>query len=385
MSGYGRRGQPIVVLAALLIGWAGARAMSWNGLSEPGPVVPVARAGVAAVVPPEVPGGGGAYDPPGLQSHPGEVAGFAPQAPAVSPVVVRYVGLDRYVAGEPGLRTGSPARERSGTLAHLLAEFAGTAPGLGRRLERLLPAAFHPLDAAPAPGRFATPGVAPDTWRGDRRRWSADAWMLLRRQSELVPGAGTLPATYGGSQSGGVLRYRLSMDPHRPTAYLRATTTLGGFSETAGALGISARPFAGVPLVAAAEGRLTWTASGQRLQPAVFAVTELPPLALPGRLRAEVYAQGGYVGGQFATPFADGQARIDAPVLRVGRIDARVGAGLWGGMQKGASRLDAGPSAMAIMPLGRNGFGRIAVDWRQRIGGNASPGSGPALSLSAGF
>ena len=37
------------------------------------------------------------------------------------------------------------------------------------------------------------------------------------------------------------------------------------------------------------------------------------------------------------------------------------------------------------MPLGKGLFGRAAVDWRFRVAGDADPGSGPALTLSAGF
>jgi hypothetical protein len=72
-------------------------------------------------------------------------------------------------------------------------------------------------------------------------------------------------------------------------------------------------------------------------------------------------------------------------LLSVGKVDTRIGAGIWGGVQKGAARLDAGPSASVAMPLGRGTNGRIAIDWRFRLAGEAVPDSGPALTLSAGF
>ncbi|MBS0285465.1 MAG: hypothetical protein JSS15_13700, partial [Proteobacteria bacterium] len=57
--------------------------------------------------------------------------------------------------------------------------------------------------------------------------------------------------------------------------------------------------------------------------------------------------------------------------------------GAWGGAQRGAARLDVGPAAgvavPAAMPL------RISLEWRQRIAGDARPGSGPALSIGADF
>jgi hypothetical protein len=121
------------------------------------------------------------------------------------------------------------------------------------------------------------------------------------------------------------------------------------------------------------------------IQPAVFAYTEIPPISLPAALRAEAYFQGGYVAGRFPTVFVDGQVRVDRQVVRVDAAELRVGGGVWGGAQTGVSRLDFGPSASLSMPLGRGLFGRVAADWRFRAAGNARPGPGPAITLSAGF
>ncbi|MBV1686578.1 hypothetical protein KRR38_02555 [Novosphingobium sp. G106] len=194
------------------------------------------------------------------------------------------------------------------------------------------------------------------------------------------------PATYGASQLGAVVRYRLApQSPHRPALYLRGSAALNGSREREGALGLSVRPIAGLPVVVAAEARLNDQPTGRHVRPAAFAYTELPPVGLPLGTRAEFYGQAGYVGGDFATAFADGQVRVDRRVVRVGRGEFRAGGGAWGGAQKGASRLDVGPSAMLGMPLGGSAGLRVAADWRFRITGNAAPTSGPALTLSAGF
>ena len=121
------------------------------------------------------------------------------------------------------------------------------------------------------------------------------------------------------------------------------------------------------------------------MAPVAMAITALPPFELPYRLRGEAYGQAGYVAGAFETPFAEGQLRVDRGLFSLGRAEARLGGGVWGGAQKGASRLDAGPSATLALPLARNVFGRVAVDWRFRVAGDAKPDSGPALTLSAGF
>ena len=140
-----------------------------------------------------------------------------------------------------------------------------------------------------------------------------------------------------------------------------------------------------MPLRIAGEVRISNNGSYREVRPAAFAVTELPPVDLPLGLRAETYAQAGYVGGRFATAFVDGQARLDGLLASLGR-DAvlRAGAGMWGGAQKDAARLDLGPSATAALRIGRART-RLALDYRLRVAGDAQPKSGPALTISAGF
>lgn len=223
------------------------------------------------------------------------------------------------------------------------------------------------------------PSVAPS-------RWSGDAWLLVRRGGAERSTAGFAPATYGASQAGAVIRYRL--DPaseRRPSAYLRGSAALDGFREEEVALGLSARPIAGFPIVAAVEARVNRQAAGTRVRPAAFAYTELPAVKLPLGAHAEIYGQAGYVGGNFATAFADGQVRADRKVVRLGDAELRTGGGIWGGAQKGASRLDVGPSATLSLPIGNSAGARIEADWRFRVSGNAAPSSGPTLTLSAGF
>ena len=106
---------------------------------------------------------------------------------------------------------------------------------------------------------------------------------------------------------------------------------------------------------------------------------------LPLRMRSEFYLQAGYVGGNFASAFADGLLRVDRRLVRLGRGDLRAGGGIWGGAQRGASRLDIGPSAVIAMPVGDRAGARLGIDWRFRVAGNAAPSSGPAVTLSAGF
>jgi hypothetical protein len=70
--------------------------------------------------------------------------------------------------------------------------------------------------------------------------------------------------------------------------------------------------------------------------------------------------------------------------MQFGEAEVSAGAGVWGGAQKGAARLDIGPTAAASFRLGES-RGRVAADYRFRVAGEAEPRSGPALTLSAGF
>jgi hypothetical protein len=140
-----------------------------------------------------------------------------------------------------------------------------------------------------------------------------------------------------------------------------------------------------VPLILAAEARVTETAMGREVRPAAFAVTQIPSVGLPLALRGEAYLQAGYVAGDFATGFVDGQARIDRRLAQLGdEQEIRLGMAAWGGAQKGAARLDVGPSASVAFKLG-DATSRIAVDYRMRVAGDAAPASGPAVTFSAGF
>lgn len=215
-------------------------------------------------------------------------------------------------------------------------------------------------------------------------RWSGDGWLLWRGEGGALSAA-QAGAAYGASQAGAVLRYRLAPgSAHRPTAYLRLSTALG-VREHELATGLALRPLARVPLSLGAELRVFDGPSGRRLRPAAIAISELPRITLPGGFALEAYGQTGWVGGRERTAFVDGQGRIDRPVARIGCSELRLGAAVWGGAQKGAARLDVGPSASLGLPFSREASARLALDWRQRIAGEARPASGPALTLSAGF
>ena len=387
------RGQPLVALAIMLSLWTGARAWIVNSTS----VDTAASAALSGAPSPSLAAAGEPQLPSPVVPIAGPTLMTVEPAPAV--FAMRQSDSPMPIAA-PVLTTMAFAAKPART-AHMSPALAALAPVrlvTGHQLLWMaalarLPAPSEvialadrnrpPLLPAPALGGQAT--RAP-TSAGTITRWSGDSWVLYRRGGAGLSAGGQAPPSYGDSQAGAVLHYAL--DPgsaHRPALYLRGTR---GFAAPHGeelAAGLSLRPVPHMPVRALAELRATRIAGAVRLRPAAMVVSEVPPLALPGGLRGEAYVQGGYVGGPGATSFVDGQARVDRRLMRVGRTDLRLGGGVWGGAQRGAARIDAGPSASLGLPLGGTASARLAMDWRFRLAGSAQPRSGPALTLSAGF
>lgn len=382
-------GQPLVVFSALLGGWLLLRVLLWETpFSQVRPSYPLAETPPASAVVAPPP----ANAPASASAAPSYAVPTAPRVPAP------------YGASPPGpLEAAAPAPLPLLFLAAFarfdLRPQAAPARAPAMRIvgqHWLLAAAFSHLELPPEIVAYFE-GANSTLAAGDRpllgriaparepaNRWSGDAWLLWRGDSAGPVVSGS--PSYGRSQAGAVLRYRLAPSSgHRPAAYVRAGRALSGASETEIAAGFAARPLPGLPLSVAAEMRALGGAAGREVRPAVFAVTELPTVRLPFGLRGEAYAQGGYVGGDYATAFVDGQARIDARVLRLGDgAELRAGAAAWGGAQKRAARLDLGPSAALTFRIGKTRT-RLAVDYRLRVSGDAEPDSGPALTFSAGF
>lgn len=235
-----------------------------------------------------------------------------------------------------------------------------------------------PGDRAPTRTTSPTPSLAD--------RLSLDAWLFLRpggSRSVLAGGVG--PAAYGRSQAGAILRYRLRpAAPRDPFAYARADAALVSNGERQVALGLGARPVAEVPLVAHVEARVTHQDGRTQLRPAAFVAGGTDALTLPAGFTLRSYGQAGYVGGRFESAFADGQAVATREVASFDLGTVRAGAGVWGGAQRGAERLDIGPSAALTLRLGEAPV-RLSLDYRIRVAGDAAPGSGAALTLSRAF
>ena len=190
---------------------------------------------------------------------------------------------------------------------------------------------------------------------------------------------------YGGSQAGAVLRYALlPASPHDPGVYARILSALGTPHHSDLAAGVSARLLPGAPLIAHVEARATRSGGEVHLRPAAFLSGGMDSAPIARGFTASGYAQAGYVGGRDATLFADGSLIAERAMWRRDDSALSVGAGLWGGAQRGAARLDLGPRATFRFRLGE-GAARVALDYRLRVAGDGQPPSSVAVTLAAGF
>ncbi len=374
-----RRGQPIAVLLLILFGWVATRAALWEA--------PFAAAqGIAHA---QLIATGSSQIRP-KRSALVQVAAETPAhramlpqpspSPTAWPMVASVAPLAAPLPEMPSIK---PAAQPA-TPVPLSPRVAA-----GHQLLWLAAVAQLPLPAVlfdrrgDAPLASISSPLAPQ--KASAKRWSADGWLLLRRGGTSIAQAGFSAPSYGASQIGAVIRYRLAPDnPRRPAAYLRATGAVRAPHDAEVAAGFAARPLARLPVVALAELRAAQLAGGTRLRPAVALVSEFPPLELPLGVRAEAYGQAGYVGGAGASYFADGQLHLTRRLARIGGAELRAGGAAWGGAQTGAARVDIGPTASLGLPVGPANT-RLSADWRFRVAGSAVPGSGPALTLSAGF
>jgi hypothetical protein len=352
---------PVRFLALVVVGWAGLRAASlgmipggkllWIDRSEAAPAPPVQ----ATEFPPIDPVGAD-FIPAGFQMPQAQFA--QQQAPIAIPVYY-------YPASVP-----SPRRR---ALTPLLPEprplFYSPVPQLDDWPLSRLASASMPLhrSATTVPQQSSPPEIVKQ--KLDRAQLSM--WALLRGR----PGPSSLSGTgsLGGSQAGARLTYAFD---RRLALSLRSYTPVGGSGgEFAG--GVRITPFASIPIALTAERRQRINRFGGRSAFALFLEGGVYQKPMPGRFLLDAYAQAGIVGARHRDLFVDGGFTLTRPVWR----QYSAGLGVWGGYQPDLYRVDAGPRLTMRV---RNNM-RVHADWRQKLAGNAQPGSGPVLTLAGDF
>lgn len=259
-------------------------------------------------------------------------------------------------------------------------------------MQRLLPkpgaAAWRALgagatQAGPAHGAGVQPGRGKPFWiQRPRAGWSLGGWLYLREASAAAPDAIAAAGQLGGSQAAVRLAYGFGTTG-RARAYGRATMAMRQPSQRELAFGVAFAPVAGWPVDVAIEQRVALGSQG-RTALAAMVVAGVSDVALPYGFRLDAYGQAGVVGLRRRDGFADGAVAIDREIGRVSAASLHLGALAAGAVQPGAARIDVGPRLTLRLPEVGEGS-RVALDWRQRVAGNARPTSGLALTLAADF
>ena len=207
-------------------------------------------------------------------------------------------------------------------------------------------------------------------------RLQLTAWALLRPPQAGISSPRSLSTggTLGASQAGARLSYNFTRSI---AATLRTTSEVGRRGGELAA-GMRIQPVGGVPVWLTAERRQRLGKyGGGRNAFALFFEGGVWDRPMPLHFSLDAYLQGGVVGFHHRDRFIDGGFTFTRPVYK----QFSAGFGLWGGAQPGVYRVDAGPR---ISMRVRNNV-RVHVDWRQRLAGNAAPGSGPAVTLAGDF
>ena len=347
---------PLRFLALVVVGWGAMRFVVADELSLARPFAPTAEA-LAAVPPIAV-----TQFPPIAPLEPPPA--YYPPPYGVMPPAVPYY----YPVPVPIRQASAPVQSAAASSPY--------APQLDfallddRRdswsLASLANGALPPRQSAPVPSVPPAPAVP-----AKLDRWQLSSWALLREQR----GAPTLASggMLGGSQAGMRLTYAVNRSL---AASLRTTSPVGGRGVEV-ALGARYQPLRSVPVWLTAERRQAIGRDAGRSAFALFAEGGVYQVALPWRTELDAYAQAGVVGVRSRDLFADGAMTLTRPVFR----NYSAGFGVWAGYQPGLYRVDAGPRLSMRV---RNNI-RVHVDYRQRLAGEALPGSGPALTLAADF
>lgn len=336
------RGRPLRFLAMVTTGWVGLRVvLLWPQDSA---AAPVAAAAFATPPPPSV--SSPSFPPPLHQA-------VAPVSPRWRPAAAATAALPHRPTDRARVALALPGLVRYGDWR--------TEPD-----QAVLPGLPHASAWAGRVGQSAAPS-----------RWSASAWLVARGGSGIAPGV--VGGQLGGSQAGVRVAYQLDRR-HRVALAGRIATPLGSGLREASA-GFEWQP-SELPVRLVAERR--FALDGGRGGPALGMVGGFGPVGIPHGLRIEGYGQAGLIRRAANEAYADAAVRVARTLAMLGPARVELGAGAWGAAQRGAARLDFGPSLGIVTPLAGQKV-RLSLDWRQRVAGDAHPGSGPALTLGTDF
>jgi hypothetical protein len=212
-------------------------------------------------------------------------------------------------------------------------------------------------------------------------RWSGSAYLFVRNGG----GDTALAANgqLGGGQAGARIAWRVNRDgPTRIALAARFYAPLDARAAAEAAAGVDIHPLPGRPLRLSVERRFDVGGGGRNSWSAYAAGGFWREIGKGVEL--DGYAQAGVVGAHAGDLFGDGALRLAARQNLGEDIMLRLGGGAWAGAQPGVERLDIGPRVALGLPIGQANI-TAAIEGRFRIAGQASPGSGVALTLATDF
>jgi hypothetical protein len=378
-------------LALAVIGWVGVRAAMLGTLpgaemfhiqpraARAPPIVPTQFPAIDAVEPIE----------PAMPMMPGEAPMAQPLTASAGPAALRYVQgiVGVPVPMRPGVVTVYQLPPPTAAAAEIPPRAGPFGSGWQMPDRSDYYSVLPPLDesllsrTASLAGPSSSPVIVPtgdavpvDPRRLDRIQLAA--WAVLRSQQTGVAGSRSLASggQLGASQAGARLIYNID---RRISVAARTSSEVGRRGGEVAA-GVRVQPLVSIPVWITAERRQALGRyGGGRNAFALFAEGGVYERPLPWRFTLDGYAQGGIVGMRSHDWFVDGGVWVTRPVYR----NFSAGFGVWGGAQPHLYRVDAGPRV--TMRVRKNV--KVHLDWRQRLAGNARPGSGPALTLAADF
>ena len=361
-------------LALIVIGWAGVR-MATVGELPGADLFRIDRSEAKPSPPPIVPTEFPPIDP--VQPELPLVAAAAPAlqaAPQVQYAPIRPVAVPIYykIASAPA---SLPAPRR---LNGVLPE-PEAVPAFYSPIPALDEWPLSRIAASSMPQRRSTVLIAAQSVPARLNkldRLQLTAWALLRGRQGQALGPSSLAngGQLGGSQAGARLTYNVT---RQVAASLRSSSDIGRRGGEVAA-GMRIQPVLGIPVWVTAERRQRIGRYGSgRNAFALFLEGGVYQRPMPWHFSLDAYFQGGVVGMHRRDRFVDGGLTLTRPVYR----NFSGGFGVWGGAQPGIYRVDAGPRVTMNV---RNNI-KVHVDWRQRLAGNAQPGSGPAITLAGDF
>jgi hypothetical protein len=362
-------------LTLAVFGWAGVRAASLGVLpgaemfrferseARTPPIVPTQFPPIEPVVP----------APPVVQASYAAPEGVQYVQGVVGVPVSMRRGIVPVYQLPPAVPAVAPMNRGPAATITPASAYYSELPPLGEWPQSRFAALMPPRSPVPQQSTPAEP-VPPLQPRIDRLQLTS--WALLRSQQTGVAGSRSLATggQLGASQAGARLIYHFNRQIALTT---RASSEVGRRGGEVAA-GVRVQPLGRLPVWLTAERRQRiGRYGGGRDAFALFLEGGLFEQPLPWRFSMDSYVQGGVVGLHSRDLFVDGGLTVSRPLFR----QFSAGFGVWGGAQPGLYRLDAGPRL--TMRVRKNV--KVHVDWRQRLLGNARPGSGPALTLAGDF